>query len=51
MKLKESDDFHSCTALGTEEGVYLIDLADYLGPAFGGHMMVFFLNKREPVLD
>jgi len=47
MIFDKSNDFHFCTAVGTEEGVYLIDLADHLGPAFGGHMAVLFLNDQR----
>ena len=47
MIFDKSNDFHFCTAVGTEEGVYLIDFADHPGPAFGGHMAVLFLNDQR----
>ena len=30
----KNNDFHFCTAMETEEGVYLIDFADHPGPGF-----------------
>ena len=47
MIFDKSNDFHFCTAVGTEDGVYLIDFADHLSPAFGGHMAVLFLNDQR----
>jgi hypothetical protein len=47
MIFDKSNDFHFCTAVGTEEEVYLIDFADYLGPSFEGHRAVLFLNDQR----
>jgi len=35
IALKESDDAHVALALGTDQGIDLINLPDHLGPAFG----------------
>ena len=34
MIFDKSNDFRFCTAVGTEEGVYLIDFTDHPGPPF-----------------
>ncbi len=34
MIFDKSNDFHLCTAMGADEGVYLMDFADYPGPVF-----------------
>ena len=34
MIFDKSNDFRFCTAVGTEEGVYLIDFSDHPGPPF-----------------
>ncbi len=47
MIFDKSNDFHFCTAVGTEEEVYFYDFTDYLGPTFGGHMAVLFLNDQR----
>ena len=47
MIFDKRNDFHFCTAVGTEEGVYLIDFGRNLDPAFGGHMAVLFLNDQR----
>jgi len=46
MIFDKSNDFHFCTAVGREEGVYFIDFADHLCPAFGRHIIWLFFNDR-----
>ncbi len=48
MVFDKSNDFHFCTAMGTEEEVYLIDFADHPGPAFGGHIAVLLEAQCQP---
>ena len=40
----EGGDSHLATTIRAEDGINFIDLADHLGPAFGGHTSIRIFN-------
>ncbi len=42
----EGNDLHLASTRRTDQWIHLVDLADHLGPAFGGHIVWLIFNDR-----